>query len=128
MEENTNQTIETPKQNIQKSDKLTNTVIIVLLILIIVALGIVIGYQFLKKNGGSVPEAVTTTGQTTTTQESTSPQDNTVTSGPAIQNTGTAATTGITVKPDIDGDLKTLDKLDLSGVENDYGDSSLSDL
>ncbi len=124
MEEIKEQTIETSKQNTPKSDKGFNAVIIVLLVLIVVVLGAVVGYQFLKKSGGNV----TTTGQTTTTQESTAPQDNTITPGSATQDTGTAPTTVTTVKPDIDGDVKALDKLDLSGVENDYGDSSLSDL
>lgn len=134
MEENTNQTIETqqtaetPKQNVKKSDKTANTVMIALLVLIILLLGALIGYQFLRKSGGGTIEPGKTTGQTTT-QESTAPQGNIDTTGQVGQNTQTdTTTTGTTVKPDIDGDLKTLDKLDLSGIENDYGEDQLSDL
>jgi predicted PurR-regulated permease PerM len=113
MEENTNQPVEAPKENTQKSNKLVNTVMIVLLILIILVLGIFIGYQLLKKSGGNAVEIVTTTGQTTTRTQTTTEED-----------TGTSDTT----KSDIDGDMKNLDKLDLSGIENDYGEDQLSDL
>jgi len=99
--------------------------LIVLLILIVLVFGILIGYQLLKKSGGNVTETVTTTSQKTA-QESTAPQDNTGTNEQTTQNPETNTTT--VVKTDIDGDLKTLDKLDLSGIENDYGEDQLSDL
>lgn len=131
MEEITNQTIEAPREEKQetegkqKTDKLINTVMIVVLILIILLLGIFIGYQFLKKNSGSAAGNVTTTSEKTT-QEPAAPQNN----GEINEQTTPGPQTGATaaVKADIDKDLETLDKLDLSGIENDYGEDQLSDL
>jgi len=116
----------------QKLDKGTNTIIIVLLILIIVVLGVLAGYQFLKK--GTVVTETGNTSDQTTTQEETTTQVETGVADQTTQNqglgagTGQSTGTGTTIKADIDGDLKTLDKLDLSGIENDYGEDQLSDL
>jgi flagellar basal body-associated protein FliL len=127
MEENNNQTI---KQETQKSDKGINTIIIVLLVLIIVVLGVLARYQFLKK-GTVVTEPGNTSGQTPTQEETTTQEETDVvdqTTQNQGQGSGQSIGTGTAIKADIDGDLKTLDKLDLSGIENDYGEDQLSDL
>jgi uncharacterized protein HemX len=129
MEENTNQTLESTKQDTQKPDRETNPAIVGLLVLIIIILGILIGYQFLKK-GNVITTTKKTIGQTTT-QETTTAQEDLGTIGQTTQqdqSAGQNAGTDGTIKSNIDADLKTLDELDLSGIENDYGEDQLSDL
>jgi flagellar basal body-associated protein FliL len=137
MDENLIQTQESPQSLSpleKKSDKTTNLIIVVLLLLIFVVLGVLIGYQMLFKKGDAGTGTESSTGQTTV-QTETSGGTGTTTTGTqtttADQTTGqTSGQTGTTqtVKADIDGDLKTLDSLDLSGIENEYGEDSLGDL
>lgn len=99
---------------VKKSDKTTNTIIIILLLLIFVVLGVLVGYQMIfKKTATDTGTEKTTTTETTTGSETTT-QDQTGT----IQST----------TANIDADLNSLDGLDLSTIENDYGEDSLGDL
>lgn len=129
MEEN--KTMETPKENQvqeqtpKKSDKMSNMIIVVLIFLILVVLAILFGYQYLNKENVTTKE---TDNKVTTqnTQESTDKKEIA-----AEEESATQPETETTKKPvqaDIDKSLQSLDSLDLSGIENDYGEDSLEDL
>ena len=105
--------------------KISRSPVIIVLIILVLALAGVIAYLYLKpistgtKTVGGTPKGTTQTETQGGTQTGTQPG-----------TTGITPTTGTTtpVKADIDKDVQSLDSLNLSGAENDYGEENLNDL
>ena len=106
--------------------------LIPVLLAVIIILLISFGYFFfVQKNKTTVTEKVTETTQTTEvtgtqpinpTETGTQPATDTQ-AGTQTNGTGTTI-----AKADIDGDLKSLDTLDLSKIESDYSEDNVNDL
>jgi hypothetical protein len=103
----------------------SNTLIAVLLALLVLVLGGILAFNLLKPTELLKKETTTDTKVTTTETKDTGTAENT-----DEPKTGTTTNTGATqnTKADIDGDLKSIDSIDINSVENDYGEDTLSDL
>lgn len=101
--------------------KASKSPLIVVLIVLIVALGAVIAYLYMKPIKTSPMVGTDTSKETTQTTQPSETQ-------PTIpsETNASGGTTGTTVN--IDKDVQSLDSLNLSGPENDYGENNLNDL
>ncbi len=107
----------TPNTN---SEKVTN-VSLAVVALILVGL---ITYLVMNSKSTTKETIVTTQDNKVETQKAENKKEEATESN----KTTTTTTTTTGTKVNIDKDLESLDSLDLSGVENDYGDNSISDL
>ena len=130
MEDNFQQTQETPvstAEPVKKSGSKSTLVIVVLLVLIFVVLGALVAYQVMSGKGISLnPDQRDYTEESTVTETEPDVEEEEAETGTTGQ-TVTETDTTDTNKPDIDKDLENLDELDLSDIENDYAEDQLGD-
>jgi len=103
--------------------KISRSPVIVVLIILVLALAAVITYLYLK------PIKTQGVGKTSTNTTQIETQQGAQTgTQPGTTDTPITPITGTTTKADIDKDIQSLDSLNLSGAENDYGENNLNDL
>ena len=120
--------VQTQETSITKKEK---SPLLIILVIIILLLAGVIAYMYFRPSKIVSEKKDETSGETTLTQEETGTQTtgteaDTQTTGTQADTTGGTGTT--TTKADIDNDLKSVDSLNLSEIENDYGEDNVNDL
>lgn len=93
-----------------------------ILIVVILVLGVAAAYMYIKPKDNGMPKEENKITEEKK-EDTTLTQDQTTGTQPNTE-TGTTGTT----TADIDGDLKSIDSLDLSGIENDYSEDNINDL
>lgn len=109
--------------------KKTSPLVFVLLSLVIILIGALV-YMYLNQNNQPSESLTQDRDQVTEMQleeDSALTEEETADDTP-LQTGSTTEDTAKANKADIDEDLKSFDSLDLSGVENDYREDSISDL